>query len=171
MKVDLSRLLDRTVYKIDLNQSILFEDIKVDNDRDIKFVGPIKLVGSIYKTDEGIFLSANVEYQYSENCARCLKDFTNKVETVLSGRLVEKSKKEIKDHESDEPLIYHEGEGLNLSEPIVTSILLSLPMKSLCDYNCKGLCKKCGKDLNQGDCDCIEDNVDPRLTKLRQLFD
>ena len=42
-------------------------------------------------------------------------------------------------------------------------------MKALCKKDCAGLCPTCGKNLNQGKCDCPDDNIDPRWSKLADL--
>ena len=46
---------------------------------------------------------------------------------------------------------------LELDELVISDLLLQLPTKILCKEDCKGLCFKCGKDLNDGDCDCPKD--------------
>jgi uncharacterized protein len=58
---------------------------------------------------------------------------------------------------------------LDLAEGIRQYALIALPMKALCDENCAGLCPKCGKNLNQGKCDCPADDTDPRWSKLAEL--
>jgi uncharacterized protein len=49
--------------------------------------------------------------------------------------------------------------------------MLSLPIKRLCDEQCKGLCQVCGADLNEGECGCVVEEIDPRLATLRDLLD
>jgi len=49
--------------------------------------------------------------------------------------------------------------------------LLSVPMKKLCKENCKGLCPKCGSDLNKEKCKCITEEIDPRWKPLMNLKD
>ena len=49
-------------------------------------------------------------------------------------------------------------------------ILLELPSKFLCQESCKGLCPRCGKNLNDGSCSCTKQEADPRLAALRQLL-
>ncbi len=169
MNIDLSRLLDRTVYKIDFDQTLELGEIVV-NQRELKLVGPVRIKGDVYKTDDGTYLSADITYEYFENCARCLKEFTDKVQTVLSGRLMEKSKS-FDQQNDDELIFYYDGDEVELREQAIAAIMLSLPMKSLCDKACKGLCPNCGKDLNEGQCDCLFENIDPRLAKLKDLFD
>ena len=58
---------------------------------------------------------------------------------------------------------------LDLQEAIRQYVLMVTPMKPLCDENCAGLCPKCGKNLNDGSCDCPQQEIDPRWAKLMQL--
>lgn len=169
MKINLSRLIDRAVYKMDFEHTLELTKISTKM-RDIMLVSPVNVKGSVYKTDNSLYLDSVVSYEYYENCARCLKEFVNKVETVLSGRLMENSKSsDITD--DDELIFYYDNDEVDLTEQVLSSILLSLPMKSLCDDNCRGLCLVCGKDLNEGECNCNIQEIDPRLAKLKDLFD
>ncbi len=59
---------------------------------------------------------------------------------------------------------------LDLDELVEEEVQLFLPSKMLCSDDCKGLCAKCGKNLNLGKCDCKKD-VDPRMAALLQLLD
>jgi uncharacterized protein len=43
-------------------------------------------------------------------------------------------------------------------------------MKPLCSEDCKGICPQCGQDLNEGECDCEIETVDPRLAKLKEFY-
>lgn len=73
--------------------------------------------------------------------------------------------------ESDEDYIETPDYKLELDEVVKTDIILELPAKFLCSEDCKGLCMKCGKNLNEGDCGCDKGSVDPRLEILKQLID
>ncbi len=44
------------------------------------------------------------------------------------------------------------------------------PSRSLCGPTCRGLCPTCGKDLNEGDCNCADSRIDPRLAGLKDLL-
>lgn len=167
MKMELSRLIDRTVYEIDFEHSLDLVKIQ-STSGEIVLANPVIVKGSVYKTDDDLYLNAKVSYEYYENCARCLKEFVNKAETVLSGRLMETSQSLDTD---DEPVFYYDNDHLEIKEQVLTSILLSLPMKSLCNDNCRGLCLVCGKDLNIEECSCDIQEIDPRLAKLKDLFD
>lgn len=63
-----------------------------------------------------------------------------------------------------------EGNGIDLNEVLETSFILDMETKFLCTEDCKGLCGTCGKNLNEGPCDCRKP-VDPRLAVLGQLLD
>ena len=47
---------------------------------------------------------------------------------------------------------------------------MAWPTKTLCDENCKGICKKCGKNLNNEKCECDDFVPDVRLANLMDIF-
>jgi len=51
------------------------------------------------------------------------------------------------------------------------NIILNLPVKKVCDDNCKGLCPRCGVNLNEKTCDCKDENINPQLEVLKKFFD
>ena len=63
-----------------------------------------------------------------------------------------------------------EGETLDIADLLETVFILNMDTKSLCRDDCKGLCPRCGKDLNEGPCQCRSE-IDPRLAVLEQLLD
>jgi uncharacterized protein len=62
-----------------------------------------------------------------------------------------------------------EADKIKLDDDVRDFALLSIPMKKLCKEDCKGLCVKCGKDLNEGPCGCKTEDVDPRWQPLTEL--
>lgn len=170
MKVDLASFLDETLNDIPFTETLELESLDI-GEKNIVFIEPVKVFGHIYKMEGTNYLTADISFKYVEKCDRCLKEFIQTINTVLSGELREKSE-EISDFdEKDEEIVYHEGNELNLRQPIINTIIISLPMKSLCIEGCKGLCPKCGKDLNEGQCDCVIEDIDPRLAKLKDFFE
>ena len=63
----------------------------------------------------------------------------------------------------------YEGDAVDLDELVREQILLALPSRHLCREDCKGLCQKCGADLNAGACSCEQGEVDPRWAALADL--
>jgi len=167
MKVNLSNLINGNDYQINLDDTFEIDEIKTEGN-DIKFNKPVEIHGGVYNTDDDIFLQAKVSFEYITNCDRCLQS-TIKEEVAM---LDYKIKTEADGEElSEDELILEKGKVLDLKEPIISSIILSLPMKTICTDNCKGICPNCGADLNKGNCDCKDNNIDPRLAKLKKLME
>ena len=96
------------------------------------------------------------------------RSFRRQAETEISGPCVELAQ-ELEDEENDDILLL-DGTELDLDEAVSTAFILAMDTKNLCSDDCKGLCAKCGADLNLGPCGCGPD-VDPRLAALAQLLD
>ena len=115
-------------------------------------------------------LSAEIEVA----CVRCLNacpqlvelDFDVSYRRAEAGAAADEAELD----ETDLDLDYYGDEGIDLQQLLGEQILLSLPMKPLCQTECKGLCSQCGINLNTETCDC-EPVVDPRLASLRTIRD
>ena len=59
---------------------------------------------------------------------------------------------------------------LDLDELVYSEVVVSVPMKHLCKEDCKGICEKCGKNLNEGECGGPKREIDPRLSALADLL-
>lgn len=59
---------------------------------------------------------------------------------------------------------------LDLTEAVRQYTVLDIPMKPLCHRECAGLCPRCGRNLNQGSCDCPPQSIDPRWSELEKLL-
>lgn len=166
MKIDLTKIINGSNYKIDLDEKL---DVKEFNSKknNITFNKPVEIKGGIYNTDDGMFLDAKVIYEYKDKCDRCLKEITVDGDTHINSEIKLHDNK----NEENEVIIAEKDKTVDLYKPVISSILLSMPMKTLCDENCSGICPKCGMDLNNGQCDCEDDNIDPRLAKLKELMD
>ena len=58
---------------------------------------------------------------------------------------------------------------LDVTEAVRQYALTALPLKALCSAECAGLCPACGKNLNEGPCQCPAEGTDPRWARLRGL--
>ena len=77
----------------------------------------------------------------------------------------------LQDEDNDEYVIVNNG-FLDIDRELVDDLLLEFPAKLLCKEECKGLCLKCGKNLNFGECDCPKKKeIDPRLAILQKLLE
>lgn len=138
---------------------------------DVEYSGlfPLKesviLNGTVSNKASLIRLEAEIVYYFDAPCDRCgLK--TVKKHTVTVSKSLASS---IEGEESDTILIVPDMK-LDLDELIYTEVIMSLPMKHLCKKECKGICSKCGKNLNDGNCNCETKEIDPRLSALAELL-
>ncbi len=138
---------------------------------EFKIVEPIEYKGAIYKVDGSYLINADIKYKYETHCNRCNDTTRKEINTSLSAKLEEYGK-QYEDNEDDEDkdVIHYKRGILNLDEYILMEVASSLPMKTLCDENCKGLCPRCGIDLNKGSCTCQNENIDLRFEKLKDFF-
>jgi len=70
---------------------------------------------------------------------------------------------------SETEIGYYQKSGLVLEEIVREQVLLSIPARTLCRQDCKGLCPRCGQNLNSGTCACETVPADPRWTALSDL--
>lgn len=102
-------------------------------------------------------------------CDRCLKDVPVKIQLDFSRMIFspDLNDSEVLD-ESD--LGVMDGFQLNIEVLVYNELLMNQPEKVLCKPDCKGICKKCGKDLNEGECGCDTFVPDPRMAVLQDIF-
>jgi len=99
-------------------------------------------------------------------CDRCAGEFDCTKTTPLSAVIVEKNE----DNADDPELFFLDGDEIDLDEMLSTLFILDMDTKFLCRDDCKGLCPRCGKNLNLGPCGCGKE-LDPRFAVLEQLLD
>lgn len=169
MIIDLSNLLDDSEKFSKFTGEIDQSEISFP-DREIKFNKPIDYEADLFVLDDGeVEFSLRINYSYTEPCSRCLKSTESSKEIRISGKMVEGNEEDSLEEDEDN-LIFYENHEFNIVNYIKTQIYISLPMKILCDENCKGLCSSCGIDLNENTCDCVEHTIDPRLLELQKFF-
>jgi len=90
------------------------------------------------------------------DCVRCLKAFDLPVVadvTMVADRAGGRDRLE-QELEADHYMLFHDGRQLDLREEARESLLLELPITPHCREDCRGLCPRCGADLNDGPCGC-----------------
>ena len=142
------------------------EDIGATHD-DYSFEGDIEVKGELVATGRGYRVSGQISCTKSFVCDRCLEqasqqqthDFDEEYQKRGSGYL-----------EDNQDVNYFDGDQVDIS-PMIRDVLLSdQPLNNICNADCRGLCLKCGANLNHGDCGCDRTVIDPRLAALQQLL-
>ena len=98
-------------------------------------------------------------------CDRCLQPVQVEIPLEISRECDKNSEEE--DTEEENLMV---GYNLDAEQLIYCEILVNWPMKTLCTEACKGICKKCGTNLNYSSCTCDTVELDPRMAKIRDIF-
>lgn len=130
------------------------------------FVSPVTVKGIVKGHDGFAELSAKVSFDFTIPCDRCAQQIQKHFDYTFSHVLVLSLEEDDEEH-----YVEVQDYKLDLDELIRADILLELPTKFLCSEDCKGLCSVCGKNLNEGSCNCNTHQVDPRLEVLKKLID
>ncbi|MBR4890487.1 MAG: DUF177 domain-containing protein [Clostridia bacterium] len=164
MICDLSSVLNNDGAELEIS-----ETINLLSEKDVlgvDFKDGVLLTGKIVCRGNVLELSAHVEGQFVTECARCLKELVLPISFDFDETLTQDGE-EIADRDS---VIIFEGKEIDLKELVVSNILLNLSYKYICDNNCRGICPKCGTDLNTDKCDCADDDIDPRWEQLKNFM-
>ena len=129
------------------------------------FNGPVTAKGTVKNIAGILELEADVAADMTVRCDRCGVPF----EKHLTPRFTATLQADAEDADSEDvfPL---DGDGVDVSDVVETCMILDMDQKFLCRDDCKGLCPTCGKNLNDGPCDCKK-QIDPRMAALGQLLD
>lgn len=114
-------------------------------------------------------VEGHAELTFVFACDRCLRDVDYTFDLSFSFEVVSPDYTGV-DIDED-ALEFMEGYHLNVDELIKNEILLNWPVKILCKDSCKGICKVCGKNLNDGACGCDDFVPDPRMAAIKNIFE
>ena len=174
MAIDMRALLSGEMSKllVDYSFSLTDGDFGFDTDIDgVVFTTPAHVVGEIVNMGGYIRLRATVSIGYDAECARCLKPLSRSFEVTLERTVVTRGELvNTSEEEADDYIQIVDGM-LELDSTAAEELLMEFPTKEVCSEDCRGLCPKCGKDLNEGDCNCPKKEIDPRLAILQKLLE
>jgi uncharacterized protein len=126
---------------------------------------PVKVSGRIVNRAGVLLLDMTIGTDLSLVCDRCAMPI-NRDKSVRYEAVIAES---VEDEEIDDIIVCGE-DYLELDGFAADAFILGLDSKNLCREDCKGLCQICGNDLNESECGCVTDDIDPRLEKLKQLL-
>lgn len=135
---------------------------------DIHFTDEIAVKGTIVNMAGYISLTLHASVPFSTHCARCWKEISSVFSLEFKKGIA--AENTLQNEDTDDYLIM-KSDHVDIDTPLTEAILLNFPMTFLCKEDCKGLCTKCGKDLNEGECGCEKKEIDPRLEILKKLLD
>ena len=163
MLLKLSKFLSSDAISLKVNENCVIDD--EDFLEKTRLKKNVLLNGEIFKIDNSIIFTGTINYTFTAECARCLKEFDNTIETKFQAVIVQKE-----DKESDEIQFVITDGNVETDDTIKQLIYLSMPMKLLCNKDCKGICPNCGVNLNNQKCQCENSLTDSRFDKLKDLL-
>ena len=159
MILDLKKVFLNENESLSVHEDIVFPDMQEN------FREPVSADITVRNRAGVAGLEADVGLDYYCECDRCLKPLKKHFVFQFSHILIA----EIREDESDD-YIQAPDYKLDTVSLLRDDILLELPSKFLCKESCKGLCPKCGKNLNESSCSCVMHEPDPRLAVLKKLW-
>ena len=127
---------------------------------------PVQVAGEVKNSADVLHLQAEAKAELLLQCDRCVKTFTREKTLPISAVLAESIS-----NEEDDNIILLEDGCVDLDKIVYTELILDMDMKILCKPDCKGLCAKCGANLNDGPCGCDTKEIDPRFAMLKKYLD
>ncbi|HMN47594.1 MAG TPA: DUF177 domain-containing protein [Ignavibacteriaceae bacterium] len=134
------------------------------------FFGKYKSFVVLNKLHDQIILSVSSKFKVKYQCDRCGKEFNSKLNSEYKMVYLMNEKPA----ETDSIFVTYLSrteDKIEIKNDVREFALLAVPMKNLCKEDCKGLCYKCGADLNTEQCKCTNDEIDPRWKPLMNLKD
>ncbi len=167
-----------------MNVSQLLKE-PVGSVRDLEFKETVDVAGDsidsmvqgelrLMRTDRSILVKGILHTELAVTCSRCLSPFSCPLTLDIEEEyfptvdVVSGASLPVPDEPGGFTIDGHHV--LDLTEAIRQYALMIIPMKPICREDCAGLCPHCGCNLNQGQCECPSDRVDPRWSQLTRLI-
>ena len=165
MLLGLSKIIDCPGASVPFSTSIDLSDLRFGDCYPVS--EPVLASGMVRNTAGVLVMTGSIHTTIHGVCDRCAADFDQEITTPIDVVLVTELSNEENEDEWVFPL---EGDSADLEDIVRTVFVLNLDSKLLCKDDCKGLCCRCGKNLNDGPCNCQKE-LDPRFAALKQLLE
>ena len=162
MKINIASVINCDGAKLSIEKEVQVGSFEFAGN-EYSFEAPVRVAGEIKNIGSALKIALRVEGEYTSYCDRCGCDISaailGEAEENITGEAVE----------IDSEMFVLNGHVLDISGAVESLVYSSLPMRNLCKDDCKGLCSKCGTDLNKSECNCDTTRYDPRFAIFRKL--
>ena len=165
MLLGLSKIIDCPGASVPFSTSVDLSDLCFGASYPVS--EPVQAEGMVRNTAGVLVMTGEITTCIHGTCDRCANPFDREVKLPINVVLVTEMANEENEDEWVFPL---EGDSADLDDIVRTVFVLNLDSKLLCKEDCKGLCHRCGKNLNDGPCNCQKE-LDPRFAALKQLLE
>jgi DUF177 domain-containing protein len=143
---------------------------------DLEQGSPLRATGSaelLQHTGGEVRIQGRYAVEMTAQCDRCLGRARFPLDEsfdLFYRPMVEIAREEeVAIDEGESEIGFYEGGGMELEDILRERVLLALPMQKVCSETCRGICPVCGKNRNDGACECKPDTTDDRWEALRKL--
>ena len=165
MLLGLSKIIDSPGASVPFSTSVDLSDLRYGISQPV--TEAVIAEGTVRNTAGVLVMTGSIKTCIHGICDRCASEFDREIDFPIDVVLVTELANEENEDEWVFPL---EGDSADLEDIVRTVFVLNLDSKLLCDEDCKGLCCRCGKNLNDGPCSCQKE-LDPRFAALKQLLE
>ena len=165
MLLGLSKIIDSPGASVSFSTSVDLSDLCYGISYPV--TEPVVAEGTVRNTAGVLMMTGSIRTTIHGICDRCAAEFDRDIDFPIDVVLVTEFANEENEDEWVFPL---EGDSADLDDIVRTVFVLNLDSKLLCKEDCKGLCYRCGTNLNEGPCNCQKE-LDPRFAALKQLLE
>ena len=166
MRLGLSKIIDCPGASVSFSTSVDLSDLCYGVSYPVS--EPVQAQGMVRNTAGVLVMSGEIFTTIHGTCDRCASPFDREVRFSLDDVVLVT---EMADEENEDEWVFPlEGDSADLEDIVRTVFVLNFGSKLLCREDCQGLCCRCGKNLNDGPCNCQKE-LDPRFAALKQLLE
>lgn len=168
--LDVSRVFEDDNASLSVCSEVVIDSVGLVDS--VSFESPVNVKGTVENSAGYVKLTLEFELVYDTECARCLSAVHGVRECCIEKTLCRAGT--LEDEEAEDVILDYviiENDMLDLTSLIEEYAILEFPSVVLCKEDCKGLCPKCGKNLNLGECSCPKKEIDPRMEVFRDLLE
>lgn len=164
MRINISDLISNRYGEMPLDVTVDIKKIYRGGEV-FNLVEPVWIKGLLFRMEGNIILKGTLKAIIQTECNKCLDNVIKDLSFDFNEIIINEN-----EDDSADIMIDVNENSINLEDLIERLLILKLPMRVICMDDCKGLCPKCGINLNNSECDCDNEDIDLRLIKLKELL-
>jgi uncharacterized protein len=149
--------------------------VDITHSADCVFHFPLKFKVRAIRVKEMVKIEGRLETRIRLTCSRCLEQFENPLVTNFVLTYAQEQPETTKNSggggielsAEEAGLVTFTGTEIDLKEALQEQVVMAIPMRPLCAETCKGLCSRCGANLNDGDCGCRKNSLSTKFAVLK----
>jgi uncharacterized protein len=142
-----------------------------------EFAAPIRTALRVLRIGDMVEIDGDIETSVRLPCSRCLQPFETTLNSHFAFTYMRRATDVIEETELQEVelsaenmgIVYFQGQKIDLKDTIQEQVVMEFPLRALCKQDCKGLCPKCGADLNETPCNCDRRSSPGKFAVLKNM--